>query len=150
MNQNGTTYGVITDIQRFSLHDGPGIRTSVFFKGCNLNCAWCHNPETISFAPEVIVDPEKCIGCGKCDEGCYSGARREVGRRFSAEELMTEILQDKDYYGKTGGVTLTGGEVTCQPEFAYEILKQCQSAGIGRAIETMSRSSAKARASEKR
>ena len=129
-------YGTVTDIQRFCLHDGPGIRTSVFFKGCNIDCAWCHNPETISMEPEVIVDPEKCIGCGMCAEECFSGARRGAGRRYSVEELIGEILQDREYYGASGGVTLTGGEPACQVDFACAVLEACRKEGIGRAIET--------------
>ena len=128
--------GMITDIQRFSLHDGPGIRTSVFLKGCNMNCAWCHNPETISPESEVLVDPEKCISCGKCEEGCFSGARRIVGKRYTVDELMAEILQDKEYYGDDGGVTITGGEPACQFYFTEAVLKACFEAGISRVIET--------------
>ena len=67
--------GIVTSIQKCSQHDGPGIRTTVFLKGCNMHCSWCHNPETISFEPEILFYPERCIGCGKCDEGCFSGAR---------------------------------------------------------------------------
>jgi len=129
-------YGMITDIQRFSLHDGPGIRTSVFFKGCNLDCVWCHNPETISFEPDILLNPEKCIRCGSCSEGCFSGARRVVGKRYSLKELMAEVLQDKIFYGETGGVTLTGGEPACQADFAVAVLEACVHEGIGRAIET--------------
>ena len=79
-SRNSGIAGMVADIQRFSLHDGPGIRTNIYLKGCNMHCAWCHNPETISFEEEIILDPDKCIGCGKCAEGCYSGARRPVGR----------------------------------------------------------------------
>jgi len=129
-------YGMITDIQRFSLHDGPGIRTSVFFKGCNLDCVWCHNPETISFDPDIQLNPEKCIRCGYCSKGCFSGARRVVGKRYSLKELMTEVLQDKIFYGETGGVTLTGGEPACQADFAVAVLEACANEGIGRVIET--------------
>ena len=70
MKQEQEIMGMVTDIQRFSVHDGPGIRTTVFLKGCNMDCAWCHNPETISFEPEMIVDESKCIGCGKCVQIC--------------------------------------------------------------------------------
>ena len=128
--------GIITDIQRFSLHDGPGIRTSVFLKGCNMRCAWCHNPECISFESEVIVDSDKCIGCGKCEQGCFTGARRTVGKRYTVDELMAEIMQDAPFYGCDGGVTLTGGEPSCQLDFAVSVLEACKSIGIGRAIET--------------
>ena len=128
--------GIVTDIQRFSLHDGPGIRTNVFLKGCNMRCAWCHNPETLSFEPEYIVDPDKCIHCGKCAEGCYSGARRLVGREMTPEEVMHEVLLDRDYYGADGGMTLTGGEPTCQSRFAKALFALANENGIGCAIET--------------
>ena len=80
------SYALITEVQRFSVHDGPGIRTTVFFKGCPLRCAWCHNPECISPQPEELFYPEKCIGCGKCREGCFAGARVPCGRRIRSEE----------------------------------------------------------------
>ena len=85
---------LIADIQRFSLHDGPGIRTTVFFKGCPLNCAWCHNPECISFAPETLFYPHRCVGCGGCAEGCFSDAKVLCGREYTPEELMEEIRRD--------------------------------------------------------
>ena len=133
---DNTIKGIVTDIQRFSLHDGPGIRTNVYLKGCNMRCAWCHNPETLSFEPEYVVDPDKCIHCGKCSEGCYSGARRLVGRSMTADEVMAEVLQDRDYYGSDGGLTLTGGEPTCQSAFAREIFLAAKAQGIRCAIET--------------
>ena len=128
--------GIITDIQRFCLHDGPGIRTTVFFKGCNLDCAWCHNPETIAFEPEIMIDSQKCIACGYCEDDCFSGARRTVGKPYTVNELMAEIEQDRSYYGAEGGITLTGGELACQADFACAVLKQCRQTGIGRVIET--------------
>lgn len=128
--------GIVTDIQRFSLHDGPGIRTSVFLKGCNMDCAWCHNPETIHPWPEIILDPDRCIHCGKCADGCYSGARRPVGREMTAEAVLLEVLRDQPYYAGGGGVTLTGGEPTFQPKFAAAILDLAKGAGIHRAMET--------------
>ena len=128
--------GIITDIQRFCLHDGPGIRTTVFFKGCNLDCAWCHNPETISFQPDIIIDPNKCIACGYCEDECFSGARRVVGKRYSVEKLMEEILKDRSYYGIEGGVTITGGEPACQLDFVCAFLEKCRQMDIGRIVET--------------
>src|SRR5690554_3478346 len=115
--------GILTNIQRFSLNDGPGIRTTVFFKGCNMACAWCHNPETISLTPELLNYPEQCIACGACirvcphdaiylehnkaqidrakctncglcAEVCFTGALEFVGRSYSIDEVMDEILQD--------------------------------------------------------
>lgn len=128
--------GRITDIQRFSLHDGPGIRTTVFLKGCNLHCAWCHNPETISRDVQLVLDPDKCIHCGKCEEGCFSGARKQVGRDITAREVMEEVLLDKSYYGNDGGVTVSGGEPTLQADFTKAILNLARSEKIGTAIET--------------
>ena len=128
--------GRITDIQRFSLHDGPGIRTSVFMKGCNMNCAWCHNPETISREIQVILDPSKCIHCGKCAEGCFSGARQIAGRDVTVGEVMQAVRMDRAYYEAEGGVTVTGGEPTLQPDFVETLLEQARSEGIGTAIET--------------
>ena len=101
MKQEQEIMGMVTDIQRFSVHDGPGIRTTVFLKGCNMDCAWCHNPETISFEPEMIVDESKCIGCGKCDEGCYSGAKRWVGTQKTVGQVLKEVLLDQPITEKT-------------------------------------------------
>ncbi|MDL2205308.1 glycyl-radical enzyme activating protein [Eubacteriales bacterium OttesenSCG-928-N13] len=133
---NASCTGIVTDIQRFSVHDGFGIRTSVFLKGCNMRCAWCHNPETISFEPELLLDPAKCIGCGQCDQGCYSGARRLVGREMSAEKVMREVLMDRAYYEGGGGMTLTGGEPSCQSDFARGLMQLARQEGIHTAIET--------------
>ena len=158
--------GILTSIQRFSLNDGPGIRTTVFFKGCNMACAWCHNPETISLNPEllyyperctaclaciplcpekaihleddrVVIDRELCTNCGLCADVCFSGALELAGRYYDVDEVMAEILQDKLYYENSGGgVTLSGGEAMLQPDFADAILKRCQEEGISTAIET--------------
>ncbi|MBO7170416.1 MAG: 4Fe-4S cluster-binding domain-containing protein, partial [Clostridia bacterium] len=97
---------LVSDIQRFSIHDGPGIRTTVFLKGCPLKCAWCHNPECISFEQETLFYAEKCIGCGKCAEGCYSGARVLCGKEMTPEDVLSEILADRAFYGDEGGVTV--------------------------------------------
>ncbi len=127
---------MITEIQRFSVHDGSGIRSTVFFKGCPLSCAWCHNPECISFEQQELFYPEKCIGCGRCAEGCYSGARVICGREMSTDEVLEEIRRDKQYYGKDGGVTFSGGEPMVQREFIRELIDACKSEGIGCAMET--------------
>ena len=155
---------LITDIQRFSLNDGPGIRTTVFFKGCNMRCAWCHNPETLSLTPDLLFYPAKCIGCGrcfalcaahrlvdgkhiidrsqctrcgKCAESCYAQALVLSGREMTVEEIMAEVRQDKPYYAASGGgVTLSGGEVLCHGDFAAELAKACHAEGISVAIET--------------
>lgn len=157
---------LITDIQRFSLNDGPGIRTTVFFKGCNMHCTWCHNPETLSFQPDLMFYPDKCIGCGrcfcvcptgahslidgkhcidrsgcircgKCAELCYAQALAMSGKEMTAAQILEEVRQDKAYYEASGGgVTLSGGEVLCHVDFAAELAKACQAEGISVAIET--------------
>ena len=159
-------YGMITDIQRFSLNDGPGIRTTVFLKGCNLHCAWCHNPETIRKKNELMVYPANCIGCGHCVPVCPSGARsiaagvlqfdrsrctacgacaavcfpgalKMAGRSVSVAEVMGEILQDRAYYADSGGgMTLSGGELFCQAEFADALIDACREEKIPVAVET--------------
>ena len=128
--------GLISNIQRTSIHDGFGIRTTVFFKGCPLNCKWCHNPECISPNREMLYYPEKCIGCGKCDEGCYSGAKVICGDEMTPEELLKEIEYDVPYYGKEGGVTFSGGEPLMQRDFLRECIKLCKCRNIGTAVET--------------
>lgn len=157
---------LITDIQRFSLNDGPGIRTTVFLKGCNMRCTWCHNPETLSFSRQLlyysakciycgkcflvcptkahriendrhVVDRSLCVNCGKCAELCYPEALVMSGREMTVEEIMTQIRQDKAYYENSGGgVTLSGGEVLCHGAFAAELAAACRKEGISVAIET--------------
>ena len=126
----------IADIERAATHDGPGLRTTVFFKGCPLHCEWCHNPECISFEPELMLYPEKCIGCGLCEKGCFSGARVICGKEMTVQEVLKEVLLDKDYYGKKGGVTFSGGEPLAQKEFLNQAIDMCRENGIGCAIET--------------
>jgi pyruvate formate lyase activating enzyme len=147
--------GRVFDIQRFSIHDGPGIRTAVFFKGCPLRCAWCHNPESQSPRPQLMFYAHKCTGCGKCAEicadthtpactgcgrcaaVCRSGAREISGREISAEEVLKTVLRDRAFYETSGGgVTLTGGEPLSQPEFAAELLRLCREQGVNTAMET--------------
>lgn len=132
MNSKAT----VTDIQRASIHDGPSLRTTVFFKGCPLHCVWCHNPECIEKQPQTLFYPEKCIGCGKCDEGCFAGARVACGKELTAEEIFREILADKDSYGKEGGATFSGGEPLLYPAMLRELIDRCKRAGITTAIET--------------
>lgn len=128
--------GIITDIQRASVHDGPGIRTTVFLKGCPLHCAWCHNPECIDYKPQTMYYPEKCIGCGLCEKGCFSGARVICGKELSVEEVVKQVLLDKDYYGDEGGVTFSGGEPLLQRDFLSALIDKCKEEGIRCAIET--------------
>ena len=128
--------GIIADIQRASIHDGEVIRTTVIFKGCPIHCAWCHNPECINFESQILYYPEKCIGCGMCDQGCYAGAKVICGREMTTETLLQEILQDVPYYGNNGGVTFSGGEPLAQKEFLSSVLDACKKHGINCAVET--------------
>ena len=127
---------VIFDIQRGGMQDGPGIRTVVFFKGCPLRCRWCHNPESWEMTPQTLHYPEKCIACGGCAAGCYTGARTLCGADRTVEEVMAPILADKPFYGAEGGVTLTGGEPQMQADFALALTEACHRHDIGVAIET--------------
>lgn len=137
--------GTIFNIQHFSLHDGPGIRTTVFFKGCPFRCIWCHNPESFKKEIQTVFDKERCINCGICKEvsneisadNCPSGAIEVIGRDISIDELMFEILKDKEYYDTSGGgVTFSGGEPLMQPEFLQAVLKECRKLGIHTAVDT--------------
>lgn len=128
--------GIVADIQRASVHDGPGIRTTVFLKGCPLHCAWCHNPECIDFKPQTMYYPEKCIGCGLCEQGCFSGAKVVCGREMTVEEVVKQVLLDKDYYGNDGGVTISGGEPFAQREFLSALIDACRAEGLHVAVET--------------
>ncbi len=128
--------GIVADIQRSSVHDGPGIRTTVFFKGCPLRCAWCHNPECIRFEPEMMHYPEKCIGCGQCHKGCFAGAKVICGKEMTVQQVLAEILEDRAYYGTEGGVTFSGGEAMAQPEFLSALIDACKAEGIHCAVET--------------
>ncbi len=127
---------IVTEIERTSFEDGPGLRTVVFFKGCPLRCIWCHNPECISKEKEILSYPEKCIGCGLCDKGCFSGAKVVCGKAMTDREIMNEILLDKSYYGENGGVTFSGGEPMLHTEMLKSLIKKCKQEGIKTAIET--------------
>lgn len=127
---------VVADIEHAALHDGPGLRTTVFFKGCPLNCVWCHNPECKSSNPQIMFYGEKCIGCKMCDKGCFSGAKVLCGKSMSAKEIFEEILTDKPYYGENGGVTFSGGEPLVYSEVIKEVTDLCKESGIKTAIET--------------
>lgn len=126
----------IADIERSATHDGPGLRTTVFFKGCPLSCEWCHNPECIDFKTQVLCYPQKCIGCGECDKGCFAGAKVVCGKNMTVDEVYREIELDKDYYGYTGGVTFSGGEPFAQKEFLNAIIDRCNCENISCAVET--------------
>ena len=158
--------GLITDIQRFSLNDGPGIRSTVFFKGCNMHCTWCHNPETISMKNNLLfygqkcigcgkcfevcpvqvhelrggkhlIHREKCIACGKCADECYAQALVMAGKEVDTDYVINEVIQDKLYYTNSkGGVTLSGGEVLMQMDFAKDICDRLHNEGIEVAIES--------------
>ena len=153
--------GVITDIVPFSVNDGPGIRTSVFFKGCPLRCKWCHNPETQAVQPQVMVlqsrcvhcgacaicpsgargkageyDSPRCTGCGLCVSRCPMEACRVSGTAMSPEEVLARVLPDKPFFRDRGGVTLTGGEPLLQPEFARALSSLLRQNGIDIVLET--------------
>ncbi len=135
--------GIITNIQKFSLHDGTGIRTTVFLKGCNMRCVWCHNPEAISSAPQWLFYKNKCIQCcaGRDEahdsRGCPTGALVPSGREITVDAVMEAVLTDRDYYYySNGGITLSGGEPFLQANFAEELLTRCKQEGIRTAVET--------------
>ena len=123
--------GIIFDIKRFALHDGPGIRTTVFFKGCPLRCWWCQNPESIRTLPEKIKLAAEIVSYNKfCEEEIF-------GRDYSVEEVMKEILKDRIFYDESGGgVTFSGGEPMMQNNFLKELLISCKENGIQTAIDT--------------
>ena len=127
----------IFDIERNSFVDGPGIRTAVFFKGCNMKCQWCHNPEGLEPQPQIMFYKDKCIGCGKCEISCPVDARRICGKEYSVSEVADIILQDKIFYETSGGgVTFSGGECMLQIDCLYAILKKCKEYGIHTAVDT--------------
>ena len=157
--------GTIFNIQHYSIHDGPGIRTNVFLKGCPLRCLWCSNPESQQQVPQLMFRADRCTGCGACISSCPvsaislvdqrvqndrslctgcgacvavcpNEAREIIGTTATAGEVFDEVAQDKLFYAKDGGVTLTGGEVLAQPAFASAILQLCRQAKIHTAIET--------------
>lgn len=166
MTQTKTTTGTILHLQRLSTEDGPGIRTTVFFKGCPLRCQWCHNPESISPKKQVQWIGNRCIGCdscieacdqnalthtrngilrdrtlctvcGKCVEACPSGAMEMLGREVTVDKLAAELLKDRAYYQKSGGgVTLSGGEPTLQPNFCGDLMDALKQEGVHVALDT--------------
>ena len=138
---------LIFDIKRTSTVDGPGVRTAVFLKGCNLDCFWCHNPEGKQAETEYARFAEKCVGCGACHREdlssddrvaqCPTQARRRYGERYTPDELMSILVADKDFYLATGGgVTFSGGECMLYPGFLAEMAKRCCEEGISVAVDT--------------
>jgi glycyl-radical enzyme activating protein len=158
--------GIIFDIQKFCLHDGPGIRTTVFLKGCNLRCKWCHNPESLSKGRQLSFNDSKCVLCGECERVCLSKAHeinnekhivhferctacgacvdncvydalKIIGREATIEEILREVEKDRRYYEESGGgMTLSGGEATLQFDFALELLKEAKKRGLHTCLET--------------
>lgn len=132
--------GTIFDIQHFSVNDGPGIRTTVFFKGCPLRCIWCHNPESYVAESQVMFHKEQCIHCDmcKCDIAlCPTGARKVVGYKASVEEVMSEVLEDAFFFESSGGgLTLSGGEPMAQPDFALALARGAKEKGLHVCMET--------------
>jgi len=148
--------GVVFDIRRYAIHDGPGIRTTVFFKGCPLRCWWCHNPEGQHIEPELVYRESRCIGCGECLRGCQpeaislrnqsisvnrdncvlcgnccrvcpSDALSIAGKQMTVKEILEEIERDRAFYEESGGgVTFSGGEPLLQPDFLNTLLTECK------------------------
>jgi pyruvate formate lyase activating enzyme len=157
---------LIFDVRRFSIHDGPGIRTTVFFKGCPLACAWCHNPESQSFEPELMLLGNRCVDCGacaaSCPEGaiqkidghwitdrsickrcgkcvavCYADGRQIVGREYTLEEVMQTVDSDQAFYLESGGgVTFSGGEPLSHLDQLLDLLQACKARGYHTAVDT--------------
>ncbi|HBV85615.1 MAG TPA: glycyl-radical enzyme activating protein [Desulfosporosinus sp.] len=160
------TTALVSNIQKYSIHDGPGIRSTVFLKGCPLHCPWCHNPETQAFQPEIVWHHEKCLGCKSCVEvcphkaleaaeqgivintkhcnycnqcaiACPTLALEILGKEMTVEQVLTEVDKDAVFYEQSrGGVTLSGGEPLSHKGFAVEFLKRCKEQGYHTTIDT--------------
>lgn len=158
--------GIVFDVLRFSLNDGPGIRTTVFLKGCPLSCLWCHNPESQAFRPQLSVDVDRCVdyvdcaalcptgalsvvdgrlvvrhelcnGCGACVEECASDAIKIIGREATVNEILDEVERDRAYFERSGGgLTLSGGEPLAQPHFARALLSAAKARGLHTCLDT--------------
>lgn len=156
-------HGIYTECKRFAVHDGPGIRTTLFLKGCSLHCSWCHNPETIAPTPQLAFYEGRCLGCGKCVEccsnqqltagkrwinrekctvcgrcvsSCVVGALRIEGKSIGVEEAVAMLLQDRLFYGERGGATLSGGEPLLQADFCAQVLERVKQSGVNTAVDT--------------
>lgn len=129
---------IVFNIQRFSLHDGDGIRTTIFFKGCPLRCKWCHNPESWLSEPQSVFIQKKCRACSKCDKGCVYGARETAGKPYTPDELIRIAERDAEFYKSSGGgVTLSGGEVMAQhAAFLLELVRGLKQKGLNVAVDT--------------
>ncbi len=152
--EDGASTGLVFNVMRFSLRDGPGIRTTVFLKGCPLRCDWCHNPESQSPVPSLLFFDERCRRCGRCAEvcphgladceacglcveACVAGARQLAGRPMSVTQVLAEVERDQIFYDESGGgVTLSGGEPLAQPLFAEALLSGCRARRIHTALDT--------------
>ncbi|MEA4889215.1 MAG: glycyl-radical enzyme activating protein [Clostridiaceae bacterium] len=157
--------GLIFNVKRFAVHDGPGIRTTLFLKGCPLKCKWCHNPEGLSPCPQLAYYSNRCVQCGECARICRSGAHimtikghafdfdkcvacgncelvclgetlKFFGRQISVNDALDLVLEDREFYIESGGVTLSGGEPLLQIEFCSELLAALKSKGIHTAVDT--------------
>lgn len=154
----------VTEIQRFCMHDGPGVRTTVFLKGCPLKCEWCHNPETQKSKTELLFYTKKCIGCTACEQACAVGAHKfdakhEIdrqkcvvcgscanmcptgalelcGKKFTIDDILSTVKKDSAFYGNNGGITISGGEPFAQGKSVINLLRACKENGISTAVET--------------
>lgn len=149
-----TTSGLVFNVQRFSTQDGPGLRTTVFMKGCPLACSWCHNPESQSVAPAFVRLAHRCMRCGRCTdeelespvvvgrdecdvEACPTGALQMVGERTDAATLVEKLLRDRVFFDESrGGVTISGGEPLVQAPFVTEVLRLLRAEGVHTALDT--------------
>jgi pyruvate formate lyase activating enzyme len=160
------TTGIVFDIKKYSIHDGPGIRTTVFLKGCGLRCWWCHNPESQQRRPQLMLHPARCIACGacmvdcpqgaiqqgtdgyvtdrnrcvscgECVAACYADARELVGREMTVQQVMQEVRRDTAFFDESaGGVTFSGGEPLLQADFLLDLLKTCKAEDLHTVVDT--------------